>query len=200
MFEDSSCEECELHTRAKSVCLPSRGDKNCKLVIYLDSPTFMDDKRGKSFVSDNAEFVNYCLRRMSIDPARVYMDYIVKCYPKKLPGKKEERMACVSACSKYRLASLQALKNLKALVVLGSLGCETMTMYKTVGDRQGAEWVPASPIMKTIIPHVWVGFSPGLIAEKPAEAGSIYRVIWSAAEEAGLNPETAQIKPYEFKI
>lgn len=200
MFEDPSCEECELHKRAKSVCLPSQGPKNCKLAIYLDNPTFLDDKRGKSFVSENAEFVKFCLKRMSIDPATVYMDYIVKCYPKKLPGQKADRMACVNACSKYRFASLQALKNLKAMVVLGSLGCETITMSKEIGTKAGAEWEPLSSMMKKYIKHVWVGYSPGMLSEKPAEAGAIYRVIWKAAEEAGLNPTVANIKPYEFAI
>lgn len=200
MFENTSCQECILHQHAKHVCMPSQGDVNCKLAIYLDNPTYMDDKRGRSFVSDNAEFVLYSLRRMSVNVEDVYLDYIVKCYPGKLPGKKKDRMACVRACSQYRFASLEKLKALKAMVVLGALGCETMTFDKTVGNKAGAEWPLASPIMSKYVDHVWVGFSPGLLAEKPAEAGSIYRVIWMAAEEAGLNPKTANIKPYEFII
>lgn len=200
MFENTSCQECVLHQRAKHVCLPSQGGPDCKLAIYLDSPTYMDDKRGRSFVSDNAEFVKYCLRRMSVNVEDVYFDYIVKCYPGKLPGKKKDRMACVRACSQYRFASLQALKNLQSIVVLGAVGCEAITLNKTIGEKAGAEWEPVSPLMRELVKEVWVGFSPGLLAEKPAEAGSIYRVIWSAAEEAGLNPKTANIKPYEFVI
>lgn len=180
--------------------MPSQGDENCKLAIYLDSPNFMDEKRGKSFVSDSAEFVKFCLRRMSVSAEDVYLDYIVKCYAGKLPGKKEDRMACVRACSQYRFASLQKLTQLKAMVVLGSLGCETITLEKKIGNRAGAEWPPVSPVMRQHVKHVWVGFSPGLLKEKPAEAGSIYRVIWMAAEEAGLQPQVAKIKPYEFEI
>jgi hypothetical protein len=52
--------------------------------------------------------------------------------------------------------------------------------------------------MKQFIKHVWIGFSPGLVKEKPSEAGSIYRVLFVAAEEAGLNPHVAKIAPYEF--
>lgn len=198
MNENPNCTDCELHTRAKHVCMPSEGGVDCKLAIWLDSPNFMDDKRGHSFVSDNAEFVRYCLRRMSIDPAEVYMDYIVKCYAGKLPGKKNDRMECVRACSQYRFASLQQLTNLRSMVVLGSLGCETITLDKQIGKRAGAEWEPASPLMKRFVNHVWVGYSPGLIKEKPSEAGSIYRVIFAAAKEAGLQPKVANIKLYEF--
>lgn len=201
MNEDPTCTDCILHRTAKHRCLSSQGDVNCRLAIFLDSPAYIDDKRGKSFVSDNAEFVRYCLNRMSVPESLVYLDYIVKCYPKKLPGQKADRMACVNACSQYRLASLQKLKKLRSLVVLGSLGCETFTMEKQIGLRQGTDWVPASPLVRQIVPRVWVGFSPGLLENKPSEAGSIYRVIYIAAEEAGLKPQTnLKIKPYEFTI
>lgn len=198
MFEDPQCIDCELHRKAKTRCLPSLGGVDCKLAIFLDHPAVVEDKRGRSWVGDNAEFVKWCLRRMSVSLELVYLDYIVKCYPTKLPGQKIERMACVAACSQYRFASLQELKQLRALVVLGSLGCEAMTMHKTIGDKAGAEWMPASHLMRQFVPHVWVGFSPGLVKEKPSEAGSIYRVLWRAASEAGLNPKIANIPLYEF--
>lgn len=201
MNEDSSCTDCVLHRTAKHRCLPSQGSTSCTLAIFLDSPSYIDDKRGKSFVSDNAEFVKYCLRRMSVPIEMVYLDYIVKCYPKKLPGQKADRMACVNACSQYRLASLQQLTRLKSLVVLGSLGCETFTFEKQIGLKAGADWEPVSPLVRKIVPRVWVGYSPGVLEKKPSEAGAIYRVIYVAAEEAGLHPQVNQsIKPYEFPI
>lgn len=199
MFEDPDCVDCDLHLKCKHRCLPSIGDQDCKLAIFLDQPGFLEDRKGLSWVGDSAAFVMYCLRRMSVDPDLVYRDYIIKCYTAKLPGKKPERMGLVRACSQYRFASLQEMPHLKAVVVLGALGCETMTHCKTVGDKQGAEWEPISPLMRQHVPHVWVGFSPGLLREKAGEAGSIYRVIFMAAKEAGLNPKpNLAIKPYEF--
>lgn len=198
MFEDSECVDCVLHERARHRCLPSLGDATCKLAIFLDYPTIVEDRRGVPWVSDGAKFVDYCLRRMSIDPAKVYRDYIVKCYPVKMPGPRADRMACVGACSQYRYASLEELASLQAVVVLGGLGCEAITLHKTIGDKVGAEWAPLSPIMKGLIKHVWVGYSPGLLKEKPAEAGSIFRVIWMAAAEAGLNPTVANIPLHDF--
>jgi len=200
MNENPNCQDCELHSKAKHRCLPSVGDVNCRLAIYLDSPNFLDDRTGRSFDSENADFVRYCLQRMSVSLADVYLDYVVKCYPGKLPGKKEDRMACVRACSQYRFASLQKLTKLKSMVVLGSLGCEAITLEKQISKKAGAEWVPLSPVMRQHVKHVWVGFSPGLVKEKPSEAGGIYRVIFMAAKEAGLNPAVAKIKPYEFDI
>lgn len=199
MFENTECEDCVLHKRARHRCLPSLGDQDCKLAIYLDSPTYMDDKRGRSFVSDNGEFVKYCLKRMTVDLDDVYLDYVVKCYPGKMPGKKDERMACVRACSQYRFKSLKRLPHLKAMVVLGSLGCEMITMDKTVGHKAGADWEPLSPLMRQHVQTVWVGYSPGMLVEQPSEAGSIYRVIFMAAEQAGLRPKAdLSVKPYDF--
>lgn len=199
MNENPDCGDCVLGLKARHRCLPSQGDTDCKLAIFLDAPSIVDDKRGRSFVSDASAFVKYCLARMSVSEEDVYFDYIVKCYGGKLPGKKPDRMACVSACSQYRFFALEQLMHLKAMVVLGSLGCEVITQHKTIGDKAGTSWEPVSLLMRKYMAHVWVGFSPGLLKEKPAEAGSIYRVIWKAAEEAGLNPQTnTKLKPYEF--
>jgi uracil-DNA glycosylase len=167
----------------------------------LDHPSVVEDKRGRSWVGDNAKFVDYCLRRMSIDPTCVFRDYILKCYPQKLPGDKVTRMSCVAACSQYRFEALKELTSLRAMVVLGSLGCETITGHKTIGDYAGAEWAPVSLLMRQHVPEVWIGYSPGILREKASEAGAIYRVIFKAAEAAGLNPHAdLSIAPYEFPI
>lgn len=202
MYEDDRCVDCELHRKAKHRCLPSWGTPDlCKLAIYLDHPSAVEDKRGRSFVSDNADFVQFCLRRMSVNIEEVYLDYILKCYPIKLPGKKPDRMACVSACAQYRLASLEDLPHLRAVVGLGSLACETFTGVKEIGLKAGVSWEPISPIMRQLCPTIWIGYSPGSVREKPSEAGAIYRVIFRAAEQAGLNPKpNLSIKPYEFVI
>lgn len=199
MNENPDCLDCALGHRVIHSCMPSIGDQDCRLAIYLDTPAAIEDRRGRSFVGDNAEFVKYCLRRMSVNLDDVYLDYVVKCAAGKLPGKADDRMACVRACSQYRYAALKTLMHLKAMVVLGSLGCEMVTLNKNVGQHQGSEWIPASPTMKKYFKHIWVGFSPGLVKEKPAESGSIYRVIFMAAQEAGLKPKAnLTIKPYEF--
>jgi len=201
MFENTECTDCVLHERAKHRCLPSLGTQDAVLAIYLDSPSFLDDRRGRSFVSDNAEFVKFCLKRMSVSLDNVFLDYIVKCCPGKMPGQKENRMACVRACSQYRFAALQKLPHIKAIVGLGSLACETFTLVKEVGKRAGSDWEPISPIMKQYVDHIWIGMSPGVLKEQPSEAGSIFRVIWMAAEEAGLKPEVnLEIKPYDFAV
>lgn len=199
MFENVHCSNCSLHAAANLVCMPSQGDETCSLAILLDQPTMVEDKRKKSFVSESADFVKYCLRRMGIDPDTVYLDYIVKCYGK-LPTKKDERNVLVNACE-YKLAALQTFKSLKAVVVLGKVGCEWVTGGSILGDWAGADWPLArNHTMHCIIPKVWVGYSPGYAMEKPSESGGIFRVIWKAAEEAGLKPSVTKIPAFPFNI
>ena len=159
MFENSDCTDCDLAHRCVHRCLPGLGDETCKLAIYLDSPSMVEDRTGRSWTGDNANFVNYCLDRMSVPREMVYRDYILKCYAAKLPGPKVERMTMVARCSQYRFANLEEMPGLRAMVVLGGLGCEAMLGHKTIGDKQGAEWKPLSPLMQQLVPHVWVGFS-----------------------------------------
>jgi hypothetical protein len=76
-----------------------------------------------------------------------------------------------------------------------------MTGVKEIGTKAGAEWKPIGFSMQQLIEHVWIGNSPGLLKEKPSEAGTIFRVIWKAAEEAQLNPKIdPTVKPYVFDI
>lgn len=172
------------------------------LAIYLDTPGMMEDRRHRGFVSDGAEFLFHCLKRMGIEPASVYLDYVVKCYPaKKMPGKQKERFEVTWECSEYRLATLQNMPNLKTVVAMGGLSCEVFTGSATIGERAGAEWQPREMWLRERIEHVWVSYSPGYVVGekgKTAEAGAIFRVLWRAAEAAGLNPKVTKVPNFDF--
>lgn len=203
MFENPACTKCLLHSSCspRSVCLPGFGDINSPLAIYLDTPMMMDDRRHRPFVSESADFLRHCLKRMGIDPASIYLDYAVKCYPDKdMPGKKKERFDVIWECTEYRLATLQSMPNLKALVAMGGLACEVFVGSTTIGEKAGAEWEPREMWLAKLIPHVWVSYSPGYALQSPGEAGAITRVLWAAAEEAGLQPKVTKQPHYEWDL
>lgn len=181
-------------------CLPSVGNEEARLAIFLDYPAVVEDKRNKAWVSVNAEFVKWSLRRMSVDTDLVYFDFILKCYPAmKLPGKKADRLALVAACSCYRYESLKTLQHCKTVVGLGSLAGEVLTGYGKIGEVEGCSWVPIERPLRDLGINVWIGYSPGYALEKPSESQGIYRVLWKAAEEAGLNPVfDPSVKPFPF--
>lgn len=192
MNENPQCQLCELSATAnrRSVCLKGGGSTDAALLIYLDAPTMIDDRRGKSFVSEAADYLRHLLDLMSVSRHDVYVDYVLKCYPKpnKSFGKKAPRAAMIEACSVYRLATLQQLKP-KAIIAMGALPCEAFIGEQKVDRFEGTCWIPNEPFVREFVERVWITYSPAYALKDPANAVSIYRTLFQAAEEAGLNPK-----------
>jgi uracil-DNA glycosylase family 4 len=206
MNENPDCTLCELSKTCNqySICLKGEGDSDAaKLVIFLDAPTIVEDRRKRSFVSQSADLVKWMVRRMSLSSEQVYLDYVLKCYPKanKAFGRKADRSAFIHACSVYRVATLQSIRPTD-IVVMGSVACETFLHASKVSQLEGTWWVPLEPqVREAGVERVWVSFSPAYAIEKPAESPAIYRVIFEAARRIGLNPKTnPNIKPFDYGI
>jgi uracil-DNA glycosylase family 4 len=200
--ENPDCQLCDLSTTCspESRCLKGEGSLDAKLAIYLDAPTIVEDRRHKSFVAEAAEYLKWLLKRMSVSSADVYIDYVLKCYPKtnKNFGKKAYRGQMLEACSTYRVATLQLIKPL-AIVAMGRTACEAFTGSQEIGEYEGARWVPTEPRIREIVDGVWVTYSPGYALESPAESVGIYRILFAAAEEAGLKPQlNKKVIPYDY--
>jgi uracil-DNA glycosylase family 4 len=175
---------------------------DAKLAIYLDAPTIVEDRRGQTLVAEAAVFLRWLLRRMSVGPKQVYVDYVLKCYPKnhKDFGKKAHRAEMLEACSYYRIATLQQLKP-KALVAMGKTACEAFTGSAEIGEYEGARWVPNEPRVREILDGIWVAYSPAFALEDAAETVGIYRTLWAAAEEAGLKPKLDEkVERYDYGV
>jgi uracil-DNA glycosylase family 4 len=170
------------------------------LLIYLDAPTLVDDRRHRPFVSEAASLLRWFCARMSLDMSKVYMDYILKCYPvgSKDYGKKPHRLSYIEACSVYRIATLQQLKP-KAVIGMGSKCCEAFMGSDKVGNFEGTSWTPLEPLMRNFVEKVFISYGPAYALENPAETVSIYRTLWAAAEAAGLQPEfNKNLKQFDY--
>lgn len=202
MFEDKDCEDCSLSkTYPNTVCMKGRGNSDeARMIIYVDQPAYMDDVRSRPFITEVGDLLRHFIARMGIDPMFVYYDYILKCYGgKKIPTQKAERLVCIQACSKYRFATLQTIPNLKSIVVMGKIGLEAFTGNSEIGKFEGCSWECREPEVRDLnIQHVWVTYSPHYVFEKPAETPELYRVIWCAAVEAGLNPKETKVPPFKW--
>lgn len=191
MKENPQCQLCSLHMTAnpKSISLKGRGDKDATLLIFLDAPSLVEDRRSKSFVSDGAEYLDHLMALMSIPRNTYYLEYILKCYPKPCKdfGKKAPRQAMIEACSRYRIATLQFVKP-KVIVCMGTTACEAVMGSSKIGEFEGTKWTPNEPLTREFVDKVWITYNPAYGLEAPAEAVGIYRVLFTAAQEAGLNP------------
>jgi len=192
MNENSKCNLCELAETAnpQSICLKGRGETDAPLLILLDAPGMVEDRRRRSFVSEGAEFLDFLMSKMSIPRSAYYLDYILKCYPKpcKAFGRKAPRQAMIEACSTYLIATLQLLKP-KAIVLMGTTACEMAMGNEKVGQFEGASWTSRDPIFREFVPSVWITYSPAYGIQDPAEAVGIYRTLYHAAITAGLHPK-----------
>lgn len=206
MNENPQCRLCDLHRSAnkRSVCLKGSGGDHPKLMLFLDHPNIVEDKRGRGAVSEGVEFLRWCFRRMSIDRADVYIDYVLKCYPSgnnkiiKEMKNKAKRQSFYEACSSYRIATLQLLKP-KAIVVLGAKSCEAFLGGDKLKDWEGTTWIPDEPFVREYIDEVWVSYSPFHALKSPGESVEIFRVLWHAAIDAGLNPKIDKtVKPHDY--
>ncbi len=191
MNENPDCQLCELHQHASegAVCLKGEGSDSAKLLIYLDEPNFVEDRRRKGVVSDGADLLRWMLRRMSINPKDYYIDYVIKCHHAKCGSftKKANRQNFIESCSVYRLATLQLLRP-AAVVGMGRICCEAFVGSDKIGDYEGTYWTPQEPFVRDFVPHVWLTYSPAYALQDPAASVTIYRVLESAAHAAGLQP------------
>lgn len=191
LFEDPNCQLCPLFAEANHPCLQGSGRRDsAKLAIFCDNPLYMDDVRGRAHMSDGGLLLQALLKRMSLNlETDVRLDYIVKCYPgKAMPSKKRDRLAIIEACSNYRFATLQSMPNLAACVGMGRLCLEAFNGSTEIGKFEGESWWPHEALVKARLHHVWYTYSPHYLIEKPAETPGVYRILWTAAVEAGLKP------------
>lgn len=199
--ENPECDRCELAgTVGKSVCLKGRGGDNPSILIFLDAPNAIENKRAKGMVSEGVEWLLWAFRRMSIPPSEFYIDYILKCHTGKSKnfGKKAHRQVMVEACSYYRFATLQLLRP-KVVIAMGGKACEAFVGQDKVSAFEGTAWMPVEPEVRDVVPLVWVTYSPAYALQDPAESVGIFRTLWHAAIQAELKPEINETTiPFDY--
>ncbi len=181
-----NCTKCLLHKFARTNCFQPRGSSNPKLLIRLDYPYIDDDKGGQSKAT---KLLLWMIKRMSLSLEQIAIDYILKCHkPKQQLKKKPERLEAIRQCKSNDNLSIKP----KAIVLMGSIACESK-FPDQLKNREGAYWFDN--------PRVFVTYSPAYAIETPSQIVGIYRMIWWAAEYAGLNPKfNPQIKPFNYDI
>lgn len=203
MNENPNCQLCLLHASVnpRSVCLKGGGGDKPKLVIFLDAPNVVEDKRSRGVVSDGVEWLKWCFRRMTISRDDIYIDYVLKCYTGRSKEFKTKalRAEMVEQCSVYRVATLQQLKP-NAIVAMGRFACEALTgRSDKVKESEGTKWIATEPFVRKYVSHVWVTYSPLYPLQAAAESVGIFRVLWCAAIEAGLKPKINKtVTPFDY--
>lgn len=199
-----NCERCICFKSAgrKSICLRGRvtNEGRKPLVVFTDSPDYFADSSGRGYTLDVRRMLDWLFARMSVDLGRVAYEYTLRCYTKgTLPSTKADRAVCIEECSEYRFASIAKLRP-KAIAVLGQVSLEAFTGKSQIGqwvERRIRSW---EPVVRDYTDGVWVGYSLQYILTSPGDTPSVFRVLWKAAEEAGLKPKiNSSIPPFIWR-
>lgn len=178
-----------MHEHTDAVCLKGIGtDKHRPLMIFADYPDHFANKAKRAFVADVREFWEYILGSMSVSKDDVAFDYTVKCnIPKGVANTKAERAPIIMECNRYRFSSIRKVKP-KAIVISGSVSLEAFTGKTNVGEYHESSVRAWERPVRDIVTNVWVCHSAMYAMSSPAATVPIFRTVFQAAQEAGLNP------------
>lgn len=192
------CTKCQLHKTAQTVGMDGPlQSPSAKLLIFVDHPTEEEDRKHKAGSSDNIQMIRWLLERMSVRTEDVSIQFTLKCFkPKHALTKKRERLSYIQDCSEHSMEQIKRIAP-RAIVSMGSISCEAFFGGAQLKTKEG---IQSQSHIKGI-GKVWVAYSPAYATQSPAESLRLYRVIFRAAEEAGLNPHhNSEVKPYDFNL
>lgn len=194
------CTACALHRSCRTVCMSGRTrhalkGRRPRLLVFTDAPDYFADNAGKPYALDTGKLLDWMFRRMSVDPEDVGYEYTLHCYPKKdLPSTKSGRQVCIEECSQYRFATIAKIKP-RAIAVLGTVSLEAFTGKSRVGDYEGRTLTCWEPVVREHCDTCWVGYSIAYCLVSPSDTYRVFRVLYMAAKDAGLNPKLNPLVP-----
>lgn len=161
---NNKCTEC-LACNKLINCKPGIGNPNADLAIFVDYP----DRMGM-------QFLDWMLAKTCLRPSEVYIDFILKCGKTPATGKKKPREESIVICHDRHPRPGFGMSQ---IVLLGKMAIEASTDTKAAKDLYGLQ-DPATGF--------WCGYSPAYCAMNPSESYRVYRLLYKAAEAAGLTP------------
>jgi uracil-DNA glycosylase family 4 len=188
MNEDPKCTKCVCHRGATHRCLAGRVNLSAPIMVLLGIPNYVEDRNGQPMSSDAVRLIDFMFARMSIGQESYSLEYVLKCYPAKgkPPGKKYERLECVTACD-YKNDTI-GLQQPATIVGLGSLPCEFLTSGTKIGEWNQSWWTSSNPLVSQFCNAIWIGPNPVAVLMNPTDSPDLYRILWRAAEYVGLEP------------
>ena len=185
-------------------CLKGReaDEPHPRLMIFTDHPDYFADHTKRPYAYDTGKFLDWLFKRMSIDPETdVGYDYTIRCYPAGgLPKSKAGRAPYIEECSQHRFATIAKFKP-KAIVAMGTATLEAFTGKAKMGDYHGTTLIPWEGAVREHTSILWACYSVGYALKSPSETPSIFRVLFRAAESAGLKPRlNPNVAPFKWSI
>lgn len=190
----TACTACELHEHCYTVGMNPIGPENAPLMVFLDCPPAEDDMRHKFGESHVAKFVRWMMNRNGLKEEEYRVAFTLKCsIPKKTITKKVQKYEVIDACTPHRIASLQ---NCKCALVMGEL---SVLAFLDQPLKKTVNCIWPSQEIKGL--SVAVSYAPGYALQNPSQSVGMARLMWLAAEKAGLKPYfNAEAGQFDYHI
>lgn len=164
-----SCHACPLGRAVGKNSMGRYGRSDAPLAIFLDSP----DSRAEQLLA-------WIILSMGLTDQDVCVDYIFKCTIPKIGNpiaKKADRTPAMKKCHElFERPGFVA----QQIVCLGNIAYEAFSDVSKVTEMQGRYDQKH---------QVWVSYGPLYLLMNPGECLRTWRVIYRAAELAGLKPQ-----------
>lgn len=169
------CTACSLSSSNKQLnCASGWGNPNAKLVVLLDCPG--DLLAEKLFI--------WITKRLNLTGQDIWVDYTFKC-PIPKGTKKKELLEYHPVC--WDENGQRNLDKTKTIVHCGNITAD-LEGHKKMKDCHGKK-----------VDGIWYIYSFKYLLMNPSECVESWRVLYKAAEEAGLKPKmVVDIPPFRF--
>lgn len=166
------CTACSLSSKEHN-CASGWGNPNAKLVVLLDCPG--DLLAEKLFI--------WITKRLNLTGNDIWVDYILKC-PIPKGTKKKELLECYITC---KAKHSRYWGNGQTFVYCGNHTTDL------IGKKKMKE------VHGKKVDGIWYMYSFKYLLINPAECVESWRVLFKAAEEAGLKPKMiVDVEPFRF--
>jgi len=151
LFDDSklscnrSCTRCELHARARTVCIPADGEPGGVLLIG-EGPGQDEDARGLPFVGVSGKYLRGLVAKWASEP--IAYDNAARC----LPPRAGLLPAHIDACRSYLAGTIAEVQPTR-IICLGNVAMQSVLgrMAPILSVRGGYGWVGEVPAF--LVPH-----------------------------------------------
>lgn len=143
MPRNPDCQQCELYTKARHVCLwgeervwkdPEEGGLMPEVMIVGEAPGYQEDVKGHVFIGPSGDLLNRAMRAVGLD--RAHITNAVKCLPANHPTLPKKS---VGACAPYldeEIAEIQP----QYILALGATAMQRLGGKGRITEQMGKEF------------------------------------------------------------
>ena len=188
-----SCEGCDFHKGAESVCITGQGRSPTGAMIVSDPPSAMDDRNGKLAGDDGLQYLNSVAADIGFDLDDVYITPFFKCSPGERRNDKKTVAAAQKACAQYLDEEIKRT-NPRAILAMGASAYYYFAHKQGITKNRGQEFFHEESgcmVIPTISPRA-VLIRPELMTDFEADVRKWWR--YASGQSSKIDIDVVEVK------